>query len=54
MDGHVGIRNVYRRLELFYDGHVRFRMESEPATGTEAGFHIPLARLEADGWKKEA
>ncbi|NBD27813.1 sensor histidine kinase [Paenibacillus glycinis] len=54
MDGHVGIRNVYRRLELFYDGHVRFVMESDPATGTKAGFHIPLARLEADGWKKEA
>ncbi|MBO7747167.1 sensor histidine kinase [Paenibacillus sp. MWE-103] len=51
---HVGIRNVLRRLELFYGGAVRFRMTSDPATGTEAGFQIPLARLEAEEWKREA
>lgn len=54
MDGHVGIRNVYRRLELYYNEHVRFRISSDPEKGTDAGFHIPLSRLEADGWKKEA
>lgn len=54
MDGHVGIRNVYRRLELFYNENVLFRIRSDPKRGTEASFHIPLSRLEADGWKKEA
>lgn len=53
MDGHVGIRNVYRRLELYYNENVRFWIRSEPDKGTEAGFHIPLPRLAADGWKKE-
>ncbi|QHW33606.1 sensor histidine kinase [Paenibacillus rhizovicinus] len=47
MDGHVGIRNVYRRLELYYNESVWFRINSDPEKGTEAGFHIPLSRLEA-------
>ncbi|CAM3222134.1 sensor histidine kinase [Paenibacillus lupini] len=46
MEGHVGIRNVYRRLELFYHEHVRFLISSNPDNGTEAGFHIPLSKLE--------
>lgn len=46
MEGHVGIRNVYRRLELFYHGHVRFLISSNPDNGTAAGFHIPLSKLE--------
>ncbi|CAM3920506.1 sensor histidine kinase [Cohnella lubricantis] len=54
IDGHVGIRNVYRRLQLYYNEHVRFRFSSDPEKGTVAGFHIPLSRLEADQWKKEA
>ncbi|MBM7566076.1 sensor histidine kinase [Paenibacillus sacheonensis] len=54
MDGHVGIRNVYRRLELYYNESVRFRISSDPENGTEAGFHIPLSRLEAvEELKKE-
>lgn len=54
MDGHVGIRNVYRRLELYYNESVRFHINSDPEQGTEAGFHIPLSRLEAkDELKKE-
>jgi len=51
MDGHVGIRNVYRRLELFYRENVRFVMESDPGSGTRAGFHIPLARLETSDYR---
>ncbi|SFF07934.1 two-component system, sensor histidine kinase YesM [Paenibacillus catalpae] len=54
MEGHVGIRNVYRRLELFYNEHARFLISSDPELGTEAGFHIPLARLEPVSLKKEA
>lgn len=42
---HVGIRNVYRRLELFYEGHATFTIRSEKGSGTEAGFHIPADRL---------
>ncbi|PWW07183.1 two-component system sensor histidine kinase YesM [Paenibacillus cellulosilyticus] len=53
-DDHIGIRNVYRRLELFYKGIVRFHINSDPDKGTEAGFHIPLSQLKADEWKKEA
>ncbi|WP_274653863.1 sensor histidine kinase [Paenibacillus humicola] len=53
-EGHVGIRNVYRRLELFYEGNVRFLLSSEPGAGTEAGFQIPLSRLESNEWKREA
>ena len=49
MDGHVGIRNVYRRLELYYDEYVRFRMTSELGKGTTAGFSIPLQR----SWTRE-
>jgi len=45
MDGRIGIRNVYRRLELFYHANVRFILESSPGLGTDAGFHIPLSRL---------
>ena len=45
MEGHVGIRNVYRRLELYYHENVRFRMTSELGKGTTAGFSIPLHRL---------
>ncbi|MFC9709224.1 sensor histidine kinase [Paenibacillus sp. NPDC056933] len=43
--GHVGLRNVYRRLELFYAGDVNFTINSEAGTGTDAGYHIPYARL---------
>lgn len=53
-DDHIGLRNVYRRLELFYKGIVRFHISSDPDKGTEAGFHIPLVQLKADEWKKEA
>lgn len=42
---HVGIRNVYRRLELFYEGDATFTIRSEKGAGTEAGFHIPTDRL---------
>jgi len=44
--GHVGIRNVYRRLELFYGENIRFLAQSEPGKGTTIGFGIPIERLE--------
>lgn len=46
-EGHIGIRNVYRRLELFYNDHVRFRIDSDPRRGTEVEFYIPLSQLKA-------
>lgn len=46
MDGHVGIRNVYRRLELFYHESVQFRMSSEPEGGLSVSYQIPLLRLD--------
>jgi two-component system sensor histidine kinase YesM len=52
MRGHVGIRNVYRRLELFYHESAGFRLESEPSLGTTVGFTIPLHRLHTPGEDK--
>jgi len=53
-DGHIGIRNVYRRLELYYRGHARFTIRSDVGKGTRAGFKIPLSRLDAEDHGKEA
>ncbi|WP_410770452.1 sensor histidine kinase [Fontibacillus sp. BL9] len=41
----IGIRNVYRRLELYYDDLVRFDMVSQPNEGTEVSFEIPIKQL---------
>ncbi|PQP81489.1 sensor histidine kinase [Paenibacillus sp. PCH8] len=42
---HVGLRNVYRRLELFYEGDAIFNLSSVPGNETMAGYRIPLSRL---------
>ncbi|MGN7765395.1 sensor histidine kinase [Paenibacillus sp. 22594] len=42
----VGLRNVYRRLELYYQNQVRFEMMSTPNQGTVVTFGIPLRLLE--------
>lgn len=42
----IGIRNVYRRLELYYDDKVHFNLESKPEEGTIVSFKIPLNLLE--------
>lgn len=42
----VGIRNVYRRLELYYEDQVRFDISSAPNKGTVVTFGIPLKLLE--------
>ncbi|WP_322907430.1 sensor histidine kinase [Paenibacillus campi] len=49
MEGHIGIRNVYRRLELFYEGEADFMLHSEAGVGTEAGFRIARAELDGEG-----
>lgn len=49
MEGHIGIRNVYRRLELFYEGEADFILHSEAGMGTEAGFRIARAELDGEG-----
>ncbi|MNN07428.1 Sensor histidine kinase YpdA [compost metagenome] len=38
----IGIRNVYRRLELYYDDLVRFNIVSQLDEGTEVYFEIPI------------
>ncbi|QDH23878.1 sensor histidine kinase [Saccharibacillus brassicae] len=55
----VGLRNVHRRLELFYRRDVRLVLRSRIEEGTEAGFVIPsfwLTRGEDETypWNKEA
>jgi two-component system sensor histidine kinase YesM len=42
---HVGIRNVYKRLELFYNERVDFFIDSKPGQGTRIGFKIPLDQI---------
>ncbi len=42
----IGIRNVYRRLELYYDDQVRFDIASRPNEGTTVSFDIPIRLLE--------
>ena len=42
-----GIRNVYRRLELYYDDHVIFNIASTPNQGTTVSFEIPIRLLES-------
>ncbi|MEK4368613.1 sensor histidine kinase [Paenibacillus sp. FSL H7-0942] len=43
---HVGLRNVYRRLELFYEGNAIFDLSSVPGKETIAGYRIPISKLE--------
>lgn len=55
----VGLRNVHRRLELFYRGDVRLLIRSREGDGTEAGFLIPAVWLRQGEnvpypWEKEA
>lgn len=42
----IGIRNVYRRLELYYEDKVNFNIVSKLGEGTEVSFKIPLSLLE--------
>lgn len=42
----IGIRNVFRRLELYYEDQVRFDISSVPNEGTVVMFSIPLKLLE--------
>lgn len=42
----IGIRNVYRRLELYYADQVRFDIASTPNQGTVVTFAIPIKLLE--------
>lgn len=42
----IGIRNVYRRLELYYNDQVRFDIVSSPNQGTTVFFEIPVRFLE--------
>lgn len=42
----IGIRNVFRRLELYYEDQVRFEISSVPNEGTVVMFAIPLKLLE--------
>lgn len=42
----IGMRNVYRRLELYYADQVTFEIISRPDEGTAVSFGIPLRLLE--------
>lgn len=50
----IGIRNVYRRFELYYNDQVRFNIHSKPGEGTVVSFEIPVKLLEhQDGMNRE-
>lgn len=40
----IGLKNVYRRLQLLYGEQCLFKMKSGPDAGTEISFRIPLTR----------
>jgi len=40
-DGNVGMRNVYKRLQLQYGERVDFAIDSQPDKGTRISFRIP-------------
>jgi len=42
----IGIRNVFRRLELYYDDQVKFSIMSEWNEGTRVSFEIPMKLME--------
>jgi two-component system sensor histidine kinase YesM len=44
----IGIRNVYRRLKLYYGDDVSFDIESRINSGTRVSFAIPLMRLRSE------
>ncbi|OAB77705.1 sensor histidine kinase [Paenibacillus crassostreae] len=50
---HVGIRNVYKRLELYYDGCVEFRIESQLGRGTRVEFTIPLSQIKKEDMNED-
>jgi two-component system sensor histidine kinase YesM len=47
-NGHIGIRNLHKRLELYYGGMATLGIDSSPGAGTTAGFRIPLRLLTED------
>lgn len=49
----IGMRNVFRRLELYYDDKVKFGMMSEWKEGTRVFFEIPVKLMEhsQEGWE---
>lgn len=51
-DGHIGLKNVYLRLRLFFGEQLRFEIESEPHRRTQV--RIGLPRTQAGGQVREA
>lgn len=44
--GNIGIRNVYRRLKLYYGEAVQFQITSRVNSGTEVSFAIAVSELQ--------
>ena len=47
--GSIGIKNVYRRLKLYYGEGLQFEIKSEINSGTAVDFTIPCNSIEAKG-----
>jgi two-component system sensor histidine kinase YesM len=45
--GNIGIRNVYRRLKLYYGEALQFHISSGVNTGTEVSFTVPVDKLQS-------
>jgi two-component system sensor histidine kinase YesM len=55
LSGNIGIRNVYRRLKLYYGEAVHFEIKSQVNAGTEVGFAIAVDKLQpSENFEKEA
>lgn len=48
----IGIRNVYCRLELYYNDLVRFDIYSKPDQGTTVFFEIPVSLLDHQDYEQ--
>jgi two-component system sensor histidine kinase YesM len=44
--GHIGLRNVYRRLKLYYGETVHLNISSGINAGTEVSFTVPVNKLQ--------
>ncbi|MDD3218155.1 MAG: sensor histidine kinase [Lachnospiraceae bacterium] len=49
----IGLKNVYRRLQLMYEDESQFKMESKKNCGTTISFHIPTKREEIKNYESQ-
>jgi two-component system sensor histidine kinase YesM len=55
MGDNIGIKNVYYRLQMYYEGHADFTIDSSPGNGTTVRIRVPNAQgNDARHWPSKA